>query len=172
MKKIRYIVGYILYNAFFAYLPHYQLGIKWPISNYLRRNICKLIFIKSGKKVDIGRKIKFSRKISIDDYSSIGDYAYIQGKLSIGKNCMIAPKVSFLGSNHNHDRKDIPMNAQGETSKGIIVGDNVWIGYNAIIMDGVKISDGAIIAAGSVITKDVDQDMIVGGVPAKNIKRR
>lgn len=172
MKKLKYMIGYLLYNFLFSFLPHYQLGFKWPISNYFRSSICKLMFNSYGKYIDIGRRIKFSYNISIGDNSSIGDYAYIQGRLTIGKDCMIAPKVSFLGANHNYARKDIPMNQQGDNSVGITIGNNVWIGYNVIITDGVKIGDGAIIAAGSIVTKDVNENEIVAGVPAKLIKMR
>ena len=172
MKKIKYLIGYFFYNIFFSYLPHYQLGLKWPVSNFFRSQLCKLRFVKSGRNIDIGRKIKFSSNIIIGNNSSIGDYSYIQGKVIIGNNCMLAPKVSFLGANHKFNRKDIPMNKQGDLSVGITIGNDVWIGYNVIILDGVKISDGAIIAAGSVVTKNVNKNEIVGGVPAKVIKMR
>ena len=159
-------------NIVFGFLPHYHLGMKWPVSNLLRRFSCKLMFVKSGLKIDIGRKIKMSSRISVDDYSSIGDYSYVQGKVEIGKNCMIAPKVAFIGSNHIFSRKDVPMNKQGEKSIGIKIKDDVWIGYGAMILDGVTIESGAIIGAGSIVTKNVGKNEIVAGSPAKMIKRR
>lgn len=110
-------------------------------------------------------------------------------KLIIGNFCSIACGVKFLFNSANHtlkslstypfalmydewnmDKKDV---AKGWDNKGdIIVGNDVWIGYNAIIMAGVKIGDGAIVAAGAVVVKDVAPYTIVGGVPAKMIRKR
>lgn len=130
------------------------------------------MFVKSGRNIEIGRKIKFLSNIIIGNNSNIDDYSYIQRKVIIGNNCMLAPKVSFLIANYKFNRKDIPMNKQGDLSVGFTIGNDVWIGYNVIILDGVKIADGAIIAAGSVVTKNVNKNEIVGGVPAKVIKMR
>lgn len=110
-------------------------------------------------------------------------------KLIIGNFCSIACGVKFLFNSANHtlkslstypfalmydewnmDKKDV---AKGWDNKGdIIIGNDVWIGYNAIIMAGVKIGDGAIVAAGAVVVKDVAPYTIVGGVPAKMIRKR
>lgn len=102
--------------------------------------------------------------------------------LQIGCYCSIAEEVTFLlGADHKYDClstypyiyyifKDMPYEA---ISKGnIIVSDDVWIGYHSIILSGVKIGQGAIIAAGSVVTKDVPPYAVVAGVPAKIIKYR
>ena len=172
LKKINFIIGYFLYNLLGTYLPHYQFGYEWKISKYFRILCGKLMFKKCGKKVDIGRRIKLSPNIYLGDNSGIGDYAYFIGTVKIGKNVMMAPKCSFIGQNHKFLDKNLNMNKQGETRKGITIHDNVWIGYNATIMDGVTINEGAIIAAGSVVTKDVEKNSIVGGVPAKHIKYR
>ena len=70
----------------------------------------------------------------------------------------------------NMDKKDV---AKGWDNKGdIVIGNDVWIGYNAIILSGVKIGDGAIVATGAVVTKDVKPYEIVGGIPAKVIRKR
>lgn len=171
-KKIRKMVGYILYIFLGSILPHYQLGINWRISNLIRKISAKLYFEYCGKNVDLGRKIKLSSSIRIGDNSGIGDYCYVQGSLKIGKDVMIAPKVTFLGSNHNFNDLNKPMNKQGHNEKGIVIMDNVWIGYGAIILDGVTINEGAVIAAGSVVTKNVKENEIVGGNPARLIRKR
>lgn len=102
-------------------------------------------------------------------------------KLSIGDFCSIAPNVAFcLGSEHRIDTiSSFPYKVKicGETaeatSKGdIVIKDDVWIGYGATIMSGVHIGQGAVVAAGAVVTKDVPPYAIVGGVPAKVIKYR
>ncbi len=103
---------------------------------------------------------------------SVNAYAYFQGKIKMGNDVRIAPWVSIIADNHCHDRVDIPIVKQGCYQKGITIGDDVWIGAHAIIVDGVNIGSHSIIAAGSVVTKDVGDYVIVGGNPAKVIKNR
>ena len=170
--KIRQLFGYSIYIYICSWLPHYQLGHTWIVPKLMRALSCKMLFLKCGKKVDIGRLCKLSFKIEIGNKSSIGDNNYIQGKVKIGNNVMIGPQVMFIASNHNYKDINIPMNMQGKTEKGIIVEDNVWIGARAIILDGVRIKKGTIVAAGSIVTKDTQENTIVGGNPAKIIKNR
>lgn len=90
-----------------------------------------------------------------------------------GNNIMLAERVQVIGGNHAFDRIDIPINQQGEGKQGtIIIEDDVWIGASAIILTGITIGKGSIIAAGSVVTKDVKPYSIVGGNPARFIKSR
>lgn len=84
----------------------------------------------------------------------------------------MGPDVVILTHTHNIDRVDIPMGKQGSRVARVIIGDDVWIGMRSIIMPGVKIGNGAVIGAGAVVTKDVPDYAIVGGVPAKIIKYR
>jgi acetyltransferase-like isoleucine patch superfamily enzyme len=85
---------------------------------------------------------------------------------------MMGPDVKIMTRNHAFDSLDCPMNLQGDTFLPVIVGDDVWIGANAIILPGVTIERGAVIAAGAVVTKDVAAYGIVGGVPARPIGSR
>jgi len=76
-------------------------------------------------------------------------------------------------SNHRFDRTDIPMIDQGNTEpKAVVIEDDVWIAARAIILPGVRIGKGAVIAAGAVVTKDVPPYTVVGGIPARKIKSR
>lgn len=171
MHKVLKAVGYIIY-VLTSWLPHYQLHYSWPITTVIRRFAAKLMFDYCGNKVDIGRKVSFSSQFSLGDRSSVGDNAYILGKVNIGNDVMMAANCAFIGSNHNINRIDVPMNQQGGTDAPILVGDDVWICYGSTICAGVSIGRGAVIAAGSVVTSDVPEYAIVGGVPAKIIRYR
>ncbi|MCI9572228.1 MAG: acyltransferase [Lachnospiraceae bacterium] len=172
MKKIKVALGYLIYVFLGSWLPHYQLHYAWPISNKLRLLSVKLMLEECGCNVDIGRRISFSRGISLGDNSGIGDEAYFIGKVSIGANVMMAARCAFIASNHSFQRTDIPMREQQGENRQIVIEDDVWIGYNAIILGGVTIGTGAVIAAGAVVTENVEPYSIVGGVPAKLIKKR
>ena len=122
------------------------------------------------------------QNVSIGNYSYgiIDFHAITNNRLNIGNFCSIAENVTFLaGLDHptnlvsTYPFKSYFMNGIDAISKGdIIVDDDVWIGYGATILSGVHISQGAIIAAGAVVTKDVPPYAIVGGVPAKILKYR
>lgn len=110
----------------------------------------------------------------IGDGSNIGAYSYMgaAGGITIGRNVMMGPRVSILAEQHNFERTDAPMKSQGTTRKGIVIGDDVWLGASCCILDGVTIGEGAIVATAAVVTKDVPPYAIVGGVPAKVIRMR
>lgn len=172
LKKIKMILGYLLYVTLGGNLPHYQCGYRWPVSRAIRELCAKLMFLKCGTKPDIGRKISFSSKVSIGNSSSIGDYTHIHGELQIGNNVMIAPRCAFIASDHMIANLNIPMNCQGVMDGKIIISDNCWIGYGSIILNNVTIGEGAVVGAGAIVTKDVPAYTIVGGSPAKIIKNR
>jgi acetyltransferase-like isoleucine patch superfamily enzyme len=99
----------------------------------------------------------------------VGCFFRIRYGLKIGNKTVIAPGVRII--DHDHDTSPKNRRYNVFPGKKIIIGSNVWIGYDATILKGVEIGDGAIIAAGSVITKSVASNTIVGGVPAKLIKK-
>jgi len=99
-------------------------------------------------------------------------FIQVRGFVEIGDNVIMGPNVSIFSENHNSDDSDLPINMQGETRKGVKIENGVWIGTRAVILDGVKIGKNSIVAAGSVVTKDVPEFAIVAGVPAKVIKLR
>jgi len=113
---------------------------------------------------------------------SIGHHAYINkncdfittgSTIKIGNFVMIGPNVTFVAQNHDFSDWTKPMIFSKEYQRGkITIGDDVWIGANATILSGVTVNRGAVIAAGAVVTKDVAEYSIVGGVPAKKIKDR
>ena len=155
-----------------GWFPHYTMGYTWKIPKAIREAGAHLYFEKCGKNVDIGRNAKVSSRVSIGDRSGIGDGCYIQGKVILGNDIMMAPNVAIIATDHKHDRVDIPMNQQGHYDGTIEIGDDCWLGYRAIICSGVKIGRGSIVAAGAVVTKSVPEYSIVAGVPATVKKYR
>ena len=110
--------------------------------------------------------------IFIGSGSGLGVNCSVHGPLRIGENVMMGPDVTILTHTHNIERTDIPMGHQGSRVSEVVIGNDVWIGMRAIIMPGVKIGNGVVIGAGAVVTKDVPDYAIVGGVPAKIIRYR
>lgn len=168
--NVKKYMGWFLYAFVGGVLPHGGYG-QFPLSQSIRRLSAKLLFDYCGKGVNIGRRIRFSQKVSLGDGSGIGDHAYISGELRIGNHVMMAPRCVFIAMNHKFS-PEYPFQEIGGESQKIEIGDNVWIGYGAMVLAGVKIGDGAIVAAGAVVTKDVEPYTVVGGVPAKLIKKR
>ena len=84
----------------------------------------------------------------------------------------MGPRVSLFAENHNYDRTDIPMRAQGCTRQAISIGDDCWLGSGSIILAGVKIGRGSIIAAGAIVTQNIPPYSIVAGNPARVIRSR
>lgn len=115
-----------------------------------------------------GGNIKIGNKCSINPYTVL----YGHGNLTIGNNVLIAGHTLIIPANHNFTDKNKTINMQGLTMKGITIEDDVWIGSGCRILDGVTIGKGAIVAAGAVVNRNVEEYTIVGGVPAKLIKNR
>lgn len=173
MKKILFAISYAMYYFYARHLPGsdvpYSLG-----SKKIRRFFCRRIFKKMGKNVNIEHGVFFGsgREIEIGNNSGIGTNCRIAGPLSIGDDVMIAPNVSIYTRNHETENIYRPMRLQTAPLKKVTIGNDVWIGANAIILPGVSIGNGCIIAAGAVVTKDVPDFAVVGGNPAKIIKTR
>ena len=170
MWTFRKKILWVMYKLFAAWLPesrHSRYG-KW-----LRGIYAKAIIKSMGKNVNIERNAVFSPGLSIGDNSGIGVNCEVYGSVTIGHNVMMGPEVVIYTRSHSHDRTDITMIEQGfEDEKPVTIGNDVWIGRRVMLMPGVNIGNGVIIGAGAVVTKDVPDYCIVGGVPAKVIKER
>ena len=109
--------------------------------------------------------------VVIGDYTRIGIHNTIIGPVCIGNHVNLAQGITVTALNHNFEDKTKRIDEQGITTKPVIIGDDVWIGANAVILPGVTIGKHCVVAAGAVVTKDVPDNTIVGGVPAKEIKK-
>lgn len=172
MKTIKKIIGVVLYNAIGKHMPLSNSRVNMG-SKYFRRFCGKLICDEVGKNVNFEKGATFSSHIVIGDYSGIGVRANIGPEVTIGNDVMMGPDCNIYTRNHKHDRIDIPMRLQGyENTKAVCIKDDVWIGSRVTIMPGVTVGTGAILGTGSVVTHDVPDYAIVGGVPARVIKNR
>jgi acetyltransferase-like isoleucine patch superfamily enzyme len=131
-------------------------------------------------EVFIGRNSILSCKggdIFLDDRVNIGFNCEIfsSNSVRLGKDILVAAYTYIVGGgNYKLENKDIPINQQPdfEGKGGITFEDNIWVGSHCVILDGVNVGSGSVIAAGAVVSKDVPQMSIVGGVPAKIISNR
>ncbi|RCS27742.1 antibiotic acetyltransferase [Polaribacter sp. WD7] len=121
----------------------------------------------------IGGKSEISPDLTAGAYSYVGPNCKIYPKVIIGDYTMLANNVSIIGGDHNFNNHNLPIIFSGRgVLKTTSIGKDVWVGAYAKIKTGVHIGDGAIIAMGSVVTKDLEPYAIYGGVPAKKIKDR
>lgn len=111
--------------------------------------------------------------IEIGERTSIGFYTFIYASngIKIGSDCLIAPFVYIVDSDHEIS-KGLLINQQPNKTASIEIGNDVWISTGAKILKGIKIGDGAVIAAGAVVNQDVSPNSIFGGIPAKKIGER
>lgn len=135
-------------------------------------------FITIGNNVLLGRFTLVKTRagnIIIGDHSHIGPNNHLgtAGELRIGKYCLIGSNCQIGGLQHGHEDTEIPMVKQPLISRGgVQIEDDVWLGTNVMIMDGVTVGQGAIIGAGSVVTKNIPPFAVAVGTPAKVIKTR
>ena len=123
--------------------------------------------------VYFGGKSHISRDLIAGRYVYIGPNCYIHPNVTIGEFTLMGDNVSIIGGDHRYNVIGLPIILSGrEGIKKTIIGKDCWIGSHSIIMSGVTISDGTIIAAGAVVTKNTEPYSIYGGVPAKKIRER
>lgn len=114
-------------------------------------------------------RIKIGRDCAISSFNHIST---IEADIIIGDYVRMGPRVTIMAMTSNYRKKDRLVKDQGYSHKGIKIGNDVFIGANAVILDGCKIGDGAVIGVGSIVNKDVPPYSIVFGVPAKMIFNR
>jgi acetyltransferase-like isoleucine patch superfamily enzyme len=175
-----------------------EISLANLVARYLVPNVVVSLIYMARFKCLINPKanVQLSSKLSFGVGTTIKQYAIIStsgGRVALGRECnlgqfsiiatkkkdvligdyvRIGPHVNIIASNRIFNRRDVPILKQGITEKGIIIGNDVWIGAGSTILDGVTIGDGVVVAAGAVVNTDVLPYTIVGGVPGKIIGRR
>jgi maltose O-acetyltransferase len=171
MKNVIRAICYFLYHFIAKHLPESHSPFSFG-SGKIRTFLTRCIVNSCGNSVDIEKGAKFSPNIDIGHHSGLGINCCIQEKVKIGNYVMMGPNVSIYTKNHNVDLEKQMIFQGFKEPEEVIIEDDVWIGANVIILPGVRIQSGAIIGAGSVVTKDVKKNTIVGGNPAKKIGER
>ena len=173
LKGIKRGIFWLAYYLLARHLP--RSHVRYSLcSRAIRAFVCKRLFLKFGKGVNIEPKVIFSNmsKSEIGDFSGIGMNSFAS-TIKIGQDVMIGEEFIAISKNHKFDDVNIPMRKQGwQKDQPITIEDDVWIGSRVIILPGVTIGCGSIIGAGSVVTKNVLPYSIVGGNPAREIRRR
>ena len=192
VKKLCSLIGLPIVNSLFTmifrekskkmlirgcrYIKKFRKA-KFPL--YIGENVK----IYGSKNITVGKNIVIYDNVYLDadKFIEIGDYTHIDvfttiyghGGVRIGKMCAIAAGVRIYSqtNRYNFDPR-LPIIKQPRKYAEVIIGDDVWIGANAVILPGVRIGDHSIIGAGAVVTKDIPENSIAVGVPAKVIKRR
>jgi len=171
MVKLYRKVYYTLYLTCFRHTPEdfRPYAFFFPA---IRRFLVRSYLKKCGENLRVKANAEISPKSEVGDNSELGTRCMIQSHCSIGSNVIMGPDIKIYSRNHKYERLDTPIQYQGKKQYNTIVGNDVWIGANVIILAGVKVGNHTIIAAGSVVTNDVPDYAIVGGNPAKVIKYR
>jgi acetyltransferase-like isoleucine patch superfamily enzyme len=112
--------------------------------------------------VEIGDKTVFGQECTISAYQ----------RVRIGEQCVIADRAMFIDFDHGTAEVERPIRVQGIYKRDTVVGSNVWIGYGACVLRGVRVGDNAIIGTNAVVTRDVPANAVVGGVPARVLRIR
>ncbi len=129
----------------------------------------RFVWIGDGSKirchegrVEIGEKTVMGQECTISAYQ----------RVRIGQQCVIADRAMFIDFDHGVVEVERPIRSQGIYKRDVVVGSNVWIGYGACILRGVRVGDNSIVGTNSVVTKDVPANAVVAGIPARIIRMR
>jgi acetyltransferase-like isoleucine patch superfamily enzyme len=144
-------------------------NLELQISKRGRVRFGRFVWIGDGTKirchegvVDIGAKTVMGQECTISAYRQV----------RIGEQCVIADRAMFIDFDHGVVEVERPIRQQGIYMRDVEVGSNVWIGYGACVLRGVRAGDNSVVGTNSVVTKDVAANSVVGGVPAKLLRMR
>lgn len=155
-------------------------NLGWTLLDLLPPQVRNLIFhlllgsYGKGSMIDYRTYIRYMSKVHIGSRTTVnrgcrffGSHHYKDVKITIGDHVAIAPEVCILAAGHDHRKRSLP-----NTAASVTIGNDVWVGARSTILQGVTIGEGAVIAAGSVVTRDIPPYSIAAGCPARVIKKR
>jgi maltose O-acetyltransferase len=174
MSKLTRNLALFVYYAFAQHLPMQPMP-GFRIGYAVRGWLARRIFKSCGEGVIVKSKAYFGSgaEIVLGDRSQIGQNARIEHDVIFGNDVVMGPDVVIMSSSHAFDALDVPINLQGATPKRPpVIGNDVWIGTRVIILPGVTIGDGAVIGAGSIVTRDIPPLAVAVGVPARMVRYR
>ena len=150
---------------FIKYIPGYSGA--WLRNFFLPYKNGSDVRILDGVQIDKPSLLKIGSRVSINR----GVVINAGGGIEIGSDVLIGPNAIIYSQNHAYLDPVIPVAQQGYVFKRTVIGNNVWIAASAIILPGVHVGSGAVVAAGAVVTKNVEENTVVAGNPARAIKR-
>lgn len=164
------VVSFELLMSLVMSLPRYRIFL------VVKKAFLSLVGAKIGKRVVIypGVWITPARNLVLGDDVDLAKDVLIttSGGVSIGDRVLVGYRTQILSVNHSIPPIGVPFPISGDVYLPVVIESDVWIGANCVITPGVRIGKGSVIAGGSVVTKDVEQNAIVGGNPAKVIRLR
>jgi acetyltransferase-like isoleucine patch superfamily enzyme len=169
--RTRDLIFHTIFLSFYGLVKYFPP----PLGNALRSIALKVFGVNWTKcRIAEGVSITYPYRITMGEFVTVNEFSTISGYggLNVGNNVLIGHQVSILSSEHTFSSRELSIRSQGIAPKRTVIGNDVWIGARAIILGGVVVGNGAIVAAGSVVTKDVQPFSVVAGVPAKPIRTR
>ena len=164
-------LAFLVYLIFFKNTPEdyrpYALFFPW-----IRQKLVTYYLEDCGRNLRVKSGAEISPNSRVGSFSELGTRCMVQSNVTIGNNVIMGPDVKIYSRNHYFDRLDIPIQKQGKKRLMTTLGNDVWLGANVVITAGCVIGNHVVIGAGAVVTKDVPDFAIVGGVPAKIIGMR
>lgn len=153
IRPIPSLTGFVLRYAFYKLLFAHLDGF---------------CFIYSGARLFHTYGISAGKNLHVN----AGAYIYGRGGLTLGSHVLVGQNALILSSTHHWTDPNVPIVFQGHRSEPVVIGDDVWIGANAVILPGVTLGTGTVVGAGAVVNRDTEPYSIVAGVPARKISER
>jgi acetyltransferase-like isoleucine patch superfamily enzyme len=144
-------------------------GVKLEIAPGARLSLGRWSWVGHGCKIRVHEgEVRIGAKTVLGQECTISAYQHV----AIGRECVVADRVMLIDFDHGVTEVERPVRLQGIYKRDVDVGHNVWIGYGACILRGVRVGDNAIVGTSAVVTKEVPENAVVAGIPARVIRMR